>query len=302
MSSGVIRHVAASRLMSIRCYLQQSYRYISTTSPVTKYSRDTIQVIVRDAKDNRSLFGKIVKNPFSVEEPAVPKKRGRPKKIKDESDDVEPKIPKKRGRPKKIQVETEEMEPKIPKKRGRPKKVTETTHATELETVTNLDVLDDKPSVQFVDEKVDNSRQSMKENVEKSMINSTGIVTDSPSEDMYVKTDNSVDLNTGIANSDNSSTLNAIKSFPFFPPSRSEYFVRPIKKPDIYIPTYTERSKWENPYFPSVGTILNATLSTTAQRNLKKWKDDLIKKLGEEGFEKHHKGIIIHAGPTLAIG
>ena len=63
------------------------------------------------------------------EEAPAPKKRGRPKKVKEET--VEEVAPKKRGRPKKVKEEVAEEQEAAPKKRGRPKKLRDEQPATE---------------------------------------------------------------------------------------------------------------------------------------------------------------------------
>ncbi len=67
------------------------------------------------------------------EEAPAPKKRGRPKKIKEETveETAEAVAPKKRGRPKKVKEEVAEEQEAAPKKRGRPKKLREEQPATE---------------------------------------------------------------------------------------------------------------------------------------------------------------------------
>jgi len=61
-------------------------------------------------------------------------KKGRPRILKDESQNAEEKTPKKRGRPpSKKKDESEDEVPKVPKKRGRPRKIVEYGRCIDME-------------------------------------------------------------------------------------------------------------------------------------------------------------------------
>ena len=76
-------------------------------------------------------------------------KKGRPRILKDESQNAEEKTPKKRGRPpSKKKDEGEDGVPKIPKKRGRPRKIVEYGRCIDMEELI-ASLLKDQQTVRY---------------------------------------------------------------------------------------------------------------------------------------------------------
>ena len=185
---------------------------------------------------------------------AGPKKVNQLHESASDVNDVEPSDPKKRGRPKKVKsLDQEHDELKELKSKSKAGETAHELNNTEI-TTKNLE-----------------ASQSNESNLEEE-IDKVLYISD-PDEEVVVS----------------SPSLSALMTFPFFHPSKTDYFISIPKVPDIYIPGYSERSASENPFFPSVGTILGNTQPPESRLILKRWRDNLIKELGEAGFQKYQK-------------
>lgn len=203
---------------------------------------------------------------------------------------------KKRGRPKKDKTLPETVskvnneETVEPKKRGRPKKVkspdSEDNESNKIYTNCKTsappsDELDGAKAEITTSEPYNTTKDT---NKSEEQLNNGGDSIGKNSKVLYV-----ADEDEQVTAS--SPSLTSLLAFPFFHPTKREYFVSVPKVPEIYIPGYSERAKSDNPFFPSVGTILGATQPPESRMMLKRWRENLVKEMGEEGFQKYQKGI-----------
>ncbi|GFT24916.1 mitochondrial genome maintenance exonuclease 1 [Nephila pilipes] len=90
-------------------------------------------------------------------------------------------------------------------------------------------------------------------------------------------------------NLEENSYLNKVLNFPLINQN-------PSKASEIYITEINslrkELEKRSRSYVPSVSKILEKTMSQESVANLKRWKENMIRELGDEGFQKYHEEIL----------